>query len=219
MKINVKYYFLFIVITNIAFAQNQYPTFITHNYIDLHNIEKISRFRSAAGHDYTFGKGEKCSSMKHYFVPTIEQPNIYSPAEGTVIRIRDEWAGQQITIEPDNNPEYNIVIFHVVSLPDLLNKKVKSGEYLGHHIGTQTWSDIAIFYQDRVISYFEVLNENVIAEFLQHNIDPHNMIISREQRNQFPLTPCIPGGDFGHLAKVKNTIPDFEFISSSVRSK
>src|SRR3954470_16470755 len=75
---------------------------VTSNIIDLDRVFDISKFRSGAGHDYSYASGEDCRSMKHYFghahtygadrKPTRSQAtatdpaiNIYAPFDGIVI--------------------------------------------------------------------------------------------------------------------------------------
>src|SRR5271157_4106095 len=45
------------------------PTLVEADYIELPKIASISKFRSAAGHDYS-DAFESCRSMKHYFRPS-----------------------------------------------------------------------------------------------------------------------------------------------------
>lgn len=45
------------------------PQVITNNIVDPAQLTEVSKFRSAAGHSFA-GRGETCSSMKHYFIAT-----------------------------------------------------------------------------------------------------------------------------------------------------
>ena len=64
------------------------PQFVgKSNYLDLNKIDKISKFRSGMGHDYS-DDFESCRSMKHYFDPNVEDYSlidIFSPVDGIVI--------------------------------------------------------------------------------------------------------------------------------------
>ena len=93
------------------------PRFVTVNYIDLSKIDRISKFRSGEGHDYS-DDFESCRSMKHYFVPkdgidwtTVQ---VYSPIKGKVIRTSQESVGGiQVQICPDEYPAFYFAIFHI----------------------------------------------------------------------------------------------------------
>lgn len=45
------------------------PKVMTTNIVEPSQLTEVSKFRSAAGHSFA-GRGESCSSMKHYFVTT-----------------------------------------------------------------------------------------------------------------------------------------------------
>ena len=47
---------------------NGIPKFVTSDHIELSKIEKISKFRSGIGHDFS-DNFESCRSMKHYYCP------------------------------------------------------------------------------------------------------------------------------------------------------
>jgi hypothetical protein len=85
--------------------KNGVPKFMGADYIDLSSIVKISKFRSAAGHDFS-DSFESCRSMKHYFWPAGGDPGeehdpswttveIYSPCDGTISCVWEEWAGNR----------------------------------------------------------------------------------------------------------------------------
>jgi hypothetical protein len=74
------------------------PVFVDADFMDLQKIAEISRFRSAAGHDYSDGC-ESCRSMKHYYAPYPAYRNngvnnIYSPVAGTIVSITAEGHGE-----------------------------------------------------------------------------------------------------------------------------
>jgi hypothetical protein len=174
------------------------PTFVTKNYIDLTKIYRISKFRSSVGHDYS-DAFEHCRSMKHYFEPSADIDwttiSIYSPVTGTITRIDQEWAGTKLEIASDQYPAFRFSIFHInLASPKNLNDKVQAGELLGHHIGSQTMSDISVLVNDptkqgRMVSYFKVVDNDVFNEYSARGvISRDKMIISKEIRDANPLT-------------------------------
>ena len=61
--------------------EDSIPKFVDCDYLDLDKINKISKFRSGMGHDYS-DDFESCRSMKHYFNPNVEDYSlieIFSP--------------------------------------------------------------------------------------------------------------------------------------------
>ena len=91
------------------------PQFVNNDYIELSTIQRISRFRSSAGHDYS-DDFESCCSMKHYYQPydslVWNDIEITSPVKGKITRIREEWAGTQLLIRSDEYPAFVFIIFH-----------------------------------------------------------------------------------------------------------
>ena len=85
---------ILLILVGLAFAltacdtydvdKNGVPQFMEADYIDLSRITQISKFRSAAGHDFS-DSFESCRSMKHYFWPAGGNPgeecNIGQPAK------------------------------------------------------------------------------------------------------------------------------------------
>ena len=122
---------------------NGTPRFVKSDFIELARIERISRFRSGVGHDYSDGF-ESCRSMKHYFQPsnTVNWASIQirSPVAGTVSRLDQEslaGSGTQMRIKSRDFPAFYFILFHVrtnglVSVGD----SVSAGQLLGTHIGT-----------------------------------------------------------------------------------
>jgi hypothetical protein len=174
------------------------PRFITHNYIELANITRISRFRSGEGHDYS-DDVEKCRSMKHYFVPrfaTMDTSTIpvYSPISGDVFRLRQEWAGVQIEIQSADYPAFRPILFHVnATIPLSEGTKLAAGQRLGTHIGNQTSSDVAIAVDStrglRFVSWFDAITDELMASYTARGIESRDAaIISQSARDASPLT-------------------------------
>ena len=136
--------------------------------------------------------------MKHYFQPdeSVDWSAvlIYSPVNGTVSRIDQEWAGTQVRIRSDEYPDIFFTLFHV-SLDNPLNIEdhVIAGQQLGNHIGEQTMSDIAVGMntQDgwKLISYFEIMTDSLFQNYQLRGLNSRDdFIIPREARDADPLT-------------------------------
>ena len=176
---------------------NGIPRFVKSDYIELGRIERISRFRSGEGHDYS-DDFESCRSMKHYFQPsntvdwtTIE---IRSPVDGIVSSLREEWAGTAIEIRASEWPAFLFTLFHVqVGASLSVCDRVSAGQLLGTHVGSQTMSDIAVQVTTpagwKYISYFDVMTDSLFATYQARGVNSRtNVIISREARDGDPLT-------------------------------
>jgi hypothetical protein len=174
------------------------PRFIKTDYIELDKIYRISKFRSSVGHDYS-DAFEHCRSMKHYFEPRAEidwaTVKIFSPLNGTITRVEQEWAGTKLEIASDSLPAFRISIFHVnLANPLQLDQKVTEGMLLGTHIGSQTMSDISVIvndptHQGRMVSWFNIITDAIFQQYQNHGISSRQeMIISKETRDASPLT-------------------------------
>jgi len=169
------------------------PKFVATNYIDLAGLTRISLFRSHDGHDYSDGT-ESCRSMKHYFKVPTSSTVVYAPVSGVVRTIYEEWAGTQVQIRSSAQPAFTFIIFHIsLASPLAVGSTVTEGSILGTHVGTQTWSDVAVEVNTpsgrRLVSYFETLTESAFAPFLARGLaSPASLIITRDQRDTAPLT-------------------------------
>lgn len=66
---------------------------------------------------------------------------------------------------------------------------VTAGQQIGTHVGDQTWSDIAVWEGDRLLSYFEVMTDAVFPAYRARGIEPATTSSSPEA----PATPtCCP---------------------------
>ncbi len=172
------------------------PKFVNTNYIELDKIYRISRFRSSVGHDYA-DNFESCRSMKHYFEPkgTVDWSTvkIYSPIDGAVSRVFEEWAGTQVQIRSNSHPAFFFIIFHI-SLADSLpiGTAIAEGQQLGTHIGPQTMSDIAVGVNTphgwKLIPYFEVMTDSLFQIYRSRGVvSRETLIISKEARDSDTL--------------------------------
>ena len=130
-----------------AWANRDLPLFITASHIDVSDIERISLFRSNAGHDYS-DSFESCCSMKHYYRPfnyyekRFTQP-IFSPVDGVILYIGvdensggaswlrdykeatgkqppDDYLDTKVFIRPDTAPNLWVRLHHVSPLQEIL---------------------------------------------------------------------------------------------------
>jgi hypothetical protein len=188
------------------------PRFVEVNYIDLDSISRISKFRSGIGHSYT-DEFESCRSMKHYFAPLNEiewsEVKIYSPVDGIVVQLDLGWAGTQIRIESTDHPGLFFILFHV-NVAGLENgDSVEAGQQLGTHIGTQTWSDIAVGHDSadgwRLLSYFDVMTDSLFETYEARGLAARgDAIIPAADRDAAPL--FCDGEEFADEGNLENWI-------------
>lgn len=178
--------------------KNPPPKFVNKNYIELGKIYRISRYRSSVGHDYS-DFTEQCRSLKHYFEPlsTIDWSTlqILSPISGNVTKVEDEGTGMKVEIQSDLYPDFRVSIFHIkLSGPLKVGDHVGGGTVLGTHIGSQTYSDIAVMvndttHQGRLVSYFDIMTDSIFAEYVKFGIPSRDsLIIPKALRSANPLT-------------------------------
>jgi len=174
------------------------PRFVDVNYIDFDRVYKISKFRSAVGHDYS-DDDEDCRSMKHYFwldgSDGWETARIFSPVNGTVVWRFEEFLGTQLWIRSEEYPDFQFCIFHLLLADSTLaeGRQVSAGELLGTHFSGRTYSDIAVAlitpYRRRLISWFDVMTDALFQRYQARGLaDRSDVIISRAERDAHPLT-------------------------------
>lgn len=184
------------------------PKFVVSNYIDLSQtsngsplINAISLFRSSEGHSYEDGV-ETCRSMKHYFKNPDANTKIYAPINGIVTKNAAEsmsGSGNQIWITSKDYPAITFKLFHVnLNKAYATGTSVSAGEQLGTHIGTSTWSDVAVQVvtsptiskaSQRYVSYFETLTDAAFLPFKNRGIaNPQTLILTQAQRDANALT-------------------------------
>ena len=180
------------------------PRFASNDYIDLGAIQRISRFRSAVGHEYR-DDFESCRSMKHYFEPKASVNGstvaIFAPVAGTVDTLRQEALGLQVVIRSSAQPAFTLAIFHLnPSLSLAVGTTLSSGQRLGTHIGSQTSSDIAVDVATprgrKLVSWFQVMSDTVFQAYAGRGVTSReSTIITQAERNADPLT-CNGDGNF-----------------------
>lgn len=174
------------------------PQFIEVFPIEMDKIQRISRFRSGVGHDYS-DFVEPCRSMKHYFEPkpTVDwsQVKVFAPADGKITRVENEWAGSKVEMECQAYPAFRITLFHVnLTGPLQVGDGVKKGQQLGFHFGPATYSDVGCIANDpskqgRMVSFFYLATNSLMNSLLSRGITKReDLIISRQLRDANPLT-------------------------------
>ena len=222
----------------ISFDPNQIPKgLVTANPVEFDRIYAISKFRSAAGHDYSNSwDGEICRSMKHYFnmgrnqdpnthmpvrsQPTATQPNIkiFAPFDGTIESIDTEQTpiGKQVHIRSSHYPNYYARLFHIDLLPEFnkLGTQVKSGQQIGI-IGPKDGTDVAIqantFKGPVLLSVFEQMTDTVFGPYQARGFKREDFIINRQYRDTHPLS-C--GG--GHNNESFSRSPGYDWHNDYV---
>ncbi len=173
------------------------PIFIQSDYLELDKISQISKFRSSEGHNYS-DAFESCRSMKHYFTPKSNDLastiKIVSPLTGTISKLTEEWAGTQVEIQSKEFPDFHVIIFHINQIRALaLGDSVKANQFLGYHIGPQTWSDIAIGCTSnkgwKLVSYFDCMPDSIFNHYKNRGIsNKSDFIISKDERDNHPIS-------------------------------
>ncbi len=174
------------------------PRFSTAWYLNLDVVERISKFRSGIGHDFS-DSTESCRSMKHYFcmqgcvsaLPPVWTNNaIVSPLDGVVESLQPEPPrGIQVRVTPSGHPDWRVRIFHVTLEPDLqVGDIVTAGQLLGTHASNDTMSDIAVenVLPDglRMVSWFETLSDDVFADL---GVSRADLTITDAERDAAPI--------------------------------
>ncbi len=119
-----------------------HPELVETDITRLDQIYEISRFRSGAGHDFSYMEPPECgveipyffatdatepaSSMKHYFAPYEgfkgDQTTVpvYAPFDGEIFRVTEEvntddasYVNQRVEILSADNSDYLVVFFHI----------------------------------------------------------------------------------------------------------
>lgn len=184
------------------------PPFVSVHYVSPDEIARISRFRSSAGHDHSDGF-ETCRSMKHYLVFTgadWSRVQIRSPVAGTIVEREDSSVGGRLVIRSQVQPAFSLEIFHVVPAASLtVGARVEAGQVLGHHIGIDELSDIAVSVMAtddggvpgrRLVSYFDVMTDEAFAAYQARGVGSRaDLVITAAERDASPLV-CDAGGTF-----------------------
>lgn len=186
--------------------------YITAVPLDLSQIERMSKYRSCAGHDragYSFAQEmESNRSMKHYFYPvpefqgTLDQVKFFAPFDGTVASIFHEadkkdgrpHNGNGITLTPDADKNAFLQFGHVYFVKEFAEgDRVTAGELMGYAaLGDQGFDfDIDLMGAKKkdvevLGSIFDHMAPDVLAAFAADGVTPDNAIITKEERDASP---------------------------------
>jgi len=190
------------------------PKFVTSDHIELDKIERISKFRSGEGHDYS-DDFESCRSMKHYYSPDSQldwsQIKIFSPVDGTILKMELEGlpnSGKQVHIRSTAYPAFTFKIFHVNINETLsVGDSVVAGQEIGTHISNITTDDIAVGVSTpegwKLVSFFSVMTDTLFQTYQNRGAQSRDdFIISKEARDSDPLN-CT-GETFGTSGTIEN---------------
>lgn len=174
------------------------PKLVFTDYTVLDSVQRISRFRSGVGHDYSDGF-ENCRSMKHYY-PVAKGTPIYSPISGTVNFLLQEWSGHKVQIIHKDEPAFYFELFHVeLSIPLQVGDTLVAGQMIGTHSSNNTMSDIGVLVNVpndsnavgrdfRFISYFDVMSDQVFQNYTSRGVSHRDsLIITKGERDADPL--------------------------------
>lgn len=199
------------------------PRFVEHNVVDLAYVDRISKFRSAYGHDYSHSDPEDCRSMKHYFqLESRENRTMraetayYAPVEGTVVSLIYE------SHDPDDarmqivTSEYPSVVFqyHHVDPGVSEGDDVEAGQQIGHVSLANPEAEIAVMqhWEDtsQQISFFEILGDDVFQQYRERGVDTRDrLVISEQYRDEHPLACEGDGGSFTGRHGVNESLESF----------
>ena len=134
MKLNFR---LCVLLSLMMFTSNALAGLVTHDYMDITYVDRISKFRSGAGHDFSYDPfpisigfyetetdpTETNRSMKHYFEPGSAYRGdngtvpLYAPFQGSIYRVSNEghdsgFVNKQVWIQSAADPDVFAIIFH-----------------------------------------------------------------------------------------------------------
>ncbi len=174
---------------------------VVFNPLDLSQIEKISKFRSCVGHDYSglnsAREKETLRSMKHYVNPLPEligsdKVKVYAPFDGIVSEVKESFPGKQVFISSSKDRSWNFIFFHIVPTAKIKSgAEVKAGQLVGSGSPDSPASfDIGLkkfgFAGQIFDSPFMQMSDSVLEEYKSQGITPENIIIPKEARDRAP---------------------------------
>ncbi len=147
------------------------PVFVSHNFIDLDRIKRISKLRSGFGHDYSAGSEEydatrqSCRSMKHYLAPKGVQDSFggaedhssswatiryFAPVDGELGEFRPGEVDGEYAFELESSEYPSIKFrFHHVRLVEGLyeGSVVTAGQHIGHIAMEEAYGELGIVHR------------------------------------------------------------------------
>lgn len=187
--------------------------YITAVPLDLSQIERISKFRSCAGHDFS-GSGfdhvvETNRSMKHYAYPvsqfqgTVDAVKLYAPFDGEVTRVvmddstpgKRPRTGNAIAFGTPIDPNVEFEFSHLYFTEDFkIGDPVTAGQLVGHAALGEPGFDFDLVLtgkkdvtnQSVFGSFFDHMNDTVRTSFAEYGIAPEEMSFSKAYRDADP---------------------------------
>jgi hypothetical protein len=202
-------------------AQPSDDAFIVSNPLDLDQIDRISKFRSCVGHDYSGlnvdGEKETLRSMKHYIeqLPSVQisDVKVFAPFDGTVRDIQEASPGQTVYISVDG--WWNFIFFHIALEPGIVEgTDIESGQLIGYVDKSTHNFDMGLkkfgIIRQTFDSPFLHMSKPVLDEYVQRGITLVNIIIPKTTRDNEPcpvqgerngdaVFPGHPAADFVQL--------------------
>lgn len=196
--------------------------YLTALHVELDKIEKISRYRSAAGHNFVDYSGESCVNLKHYFHTYDEgEPpaqselpsslNYFVPANGTIVTIgqarpEDDPEDYEIDIQLDANPNIIVRVFHLTpSIGIEVGASVSAGDVLGASPSAQLDSgDFAVYVKTnqgyRLLSMFEIMSNEILNEYIARGVSQNwRQDLYYDEADDYPSQITCENGTWGNL--------------------
>ena len=195
---------------------------LTAQHVELNKIQKISRYRSAAGHNFVDYSGESCVNLKHYFhtyadaqvTNTTQLPSsldYFAPADGTIVtmtqtRTSVDPTDYEIDIQLDANPNVIVRLFHITPNSNLsVGDHVSSGQQIAvapsNHIDS---GDFAVYVLTnagfRHISMFEIMSSSVLQDYYDKGVNQNwRQDLYYETNNPYVGEIFCENGTWGNL--------------------
>ena len=191
-------------------TQGKTPKFIVHDITNLDMIQKISKFRSTEGHDYSDSFEIERSMKQHYcpfpkYIGYINKVPIYSPVYGEIVRIEKELtpnSGFQVRIRVKDHKDFIVILFHVNIFKNITaGLKVYPGQMIGYVHLLYPCFDVAILrilYNNKIKYYsiFEVMDDKVFEKYKAKGIFSRDIMVkSRKEADYSPFNFYFPDPD------------------------
>ncbi len=196
--------------------------YLTAHHVEFAKIKKVSRYRSAAGHNFVDYSGESCVNLKHYFHTYREGEvgdgsqlpgslDYFSPAAGTVVTIgkprpSEDPTDYELDIQLDANENVIIRIFHVNLLNSIeVGTHLSAGQAIGEAPTTSLDAgDFAVYVLTdkgyRHISMFEIMSESLIDEYRARGVGQNwRQSLYYAAEDDYPNAITCENGNWGNL--------------------
>lgn len=198
--------------------------FISTNFVNLSQIQRISKYRSGYGHDFSHTTSETCRSMKHYFDlkagVSASTVKYYAPTAGIIKDIyyssHEYGTEARFSLIPTAHSKYRLRFFHIALAEGLQEgSTVTAGQVLGTIGHPQAHAEIAVeinSFHGGIISFFEIISEELAAEYTSRGITNKKIVLSQDERDANPLQ-CdynTPDGRFVGVQKHTGSFQDWQ---------